>query len=174
MQVIYVDVLLFFNFCVNYFLLRGTAFLTHTPCRIPRCLLSALLGSFSALVILLPPLPLAVNLLIRLGTAAGMNGVLCFGLSRRTMLRQTIWFFCCSMLFAGFLMFLQQSTNSRRIFWAINAFTCSFLFRFAFSARYWHMEFYDSGMLSGCDADIPMFPIGSIFASAQKLGYKQG
>lgn len=53
MQVIYVDVLLFFNFCVNYFLLRGTAFLTHTPCRIPRCLLSALLGSFSALVILL-------------------------------------------------------------------------------------------------------------------------
>lgn len=113
MQVIYVDVLLFFNFCVNYFLLRGTAFLTHTPCRIPRCLLSALLGSFSALVILLPPLPLAVNLLIRLGTAAGMNGVLCFGLSRRTMLRQTIWFFCCSMLFAGFLMFLQQSTNSR-------------------------------------------------------------
>ena len=116
MQVIYVDVLLFFNFCVNYFLLRGTAFLTHTPCRIPRCLLSALLGSFSALVILLPPLPLAVNLLIRLGTAAGMNGVLCFGLSRRTMLRQTIWFFCCSMLFAGFLMFLQQSTNSRRIF----------------------------------------------------------
>ena len=74
MQVIYVDVLLFFNFCVNYFLLRGTAFLTHTPCRIPRCLLSALLGSFSALIILLPPLPLAVNLLIRLGTAAGMNG----------------------------------------------------------------------------------------------------
>ena len=116
MQVIYVDVLLFFNFCVNYFLLRGTAFLTHTPCRIPRCLLSALLGSFSALVILLPPLPLAVNLLIRLGTAAGMNGLLCFGLSRRTMLRQTIWFFCCSMLFAGFLMFLQQSTNSHRIF----------------------------------------------------------
>ena len=46
MQVIYVDVLLFFNFCVNYFLLRGTAFLTHTPCRIPRCLPSALLGSF--------------------------------------------------------------------------------------------------------------------------------
>ena len=45
-----------------------------------------------------------------------MNGLLCFGLSRRTMLRQTIWFFCCSMLFAGFLMFLQQSTNSRRIF----------------------------------------------------------
>ena len=116
MQVIYVDVLLFFNFCVNYFLLRGTAFLTHTPCRIPRCLLSALLGSFSALVILLPPLPLTVNLLIRLGTAAGMNGLLCFGLSRRTMLRQTIWFFCCSMLFAGFLMFLQQNTNSRRIF----------------------------------------------------------
>ena len=87
MQVIYVDVLLFFNFCVNYFLLRGTAFLTHTPCRIPRCLLSALLGSFSALVILLPPLPLAVNLLIRLGTAAGMNELLCFELSRRTMLR---------------------------------------------------------------------------------------
>ena len=127
MQTIYIDVLLFFNFCVNYFLLRGTAFLTHTPCRIPRCLLSALLGSFSALVILLPPLPLAVNLLIRLGTAAGMNGVLCFGLSRRTMLRQTIWFFCCSMLFAGFLMFLQQSTNSRRIFLGNQCFTCSFL-----------------------------------------------
>ena len=30
MQVIYVDVLLFFNFCVNYFLLRGTAF-PRTP-----------------------------------------------------------------------------------------------------------------------------------------------
>lgn len=174
MQVIYVDVLLFFNFCVNYFLLRGTAFLTHTPCRIPRCLLSALLGSFSALVILLPPLPLAVNLLIRLGTAAGMNGLLCFGLSRRTMLRQTIWFFCCSMLFAGFLMVLQQSTNSHRIFWAINAFTCSCPFQCAFSARCWHMGFCGSGTLFECDADTPMFPIGSIFASAQKLAYKRG
>ena len=146
MQVIYVDVLLFFNFCVNYFLLRGTAFLTHTPCRIPRCLLSALLGSFSALVILLPPLPLAVNLLIRLGTAAGMNGVLCFGLSRRTMLRQTIWFFCCSMLFAGFLMFLQQSTNSRRIFLGNQCFylqlslpVCIFCTLLAYGVlRLWH------------------------------------
>ena len=146
MQVIYVDVLLFFNFCVNYFLLRGTAFLTHTPCRIPRCLLSALLGSFSALVILLPPLPLAVNLLIRLGTAAGMNGLLCFGLSRRTMLRQTIWFFCCSMLFAGFLMFLQQSTNSRRIFLGNQCFylqlslpVCIFCTLLAYGVlRLWH------------------------------------
>ena len=146
MQVIYVDVLLFFNFCVNYFLLRGTAFLTHTPCRIPRCLLSALLGSFSALVILLPPLPLAVNLLIRLGTAAGMNGLLCFGLSRQTMLRQTIWFFCCSMLFAGFLMFLQQSTNSRRIFLGNQCFylqlslpVCIFCTLLAYGVlRLWH------------------------------------
>lgn len=146
MQVIYVDVLLFFNFCVNYFLLRGTAFLTHTPCRIPRCLLSALLGSFSALVILLPPLPLAVNLLIRLGTAAGMNGLLCFGLSRQTMLRQTIWFFCCSMLFAGFLMFLQQSTNSRRIFLGNQCFylqlslpVCIFCTLLAYGIlRFWH------------------------------------
>ncbi len=146
MQVIYVDVLLFFNFCVNYFLLRGTAFLTHTPCRIPRCLLSALLGSFSTLVILLPPLPLAVNLLIRLGTAAGMNGLLCFGLSRRTMLRQTIWFFCCSMLFAGFLMFLQQSTNSRRIFLGNQCFylqlslpVCIFCTLLAYGVlRLWH------------------------------------
>ncbi|MGN1224258.1 MAG: sigma-E processing peptidase SpoIIGA, partial [Ruminococcus sp.] len=49
MQTIYLDVLLFFNFCVNYFLLRGTACLTHTPCRIPRCLVSALLGSLFSL-----------------------------------------------------------------------------------------------------------------------------
>lgn len=115
MQTIYLDVLLFFNFCVNYFLLRGTACLTHTPCRIPRCLVSALLGSLFSLAILLPPLPWYTTLLSRIGAAACMNGILCIGCSKRTFLRQTLWFFCFSMLFAGFLMAVQQCTDSQRI-----------------------------------------------------------
>lgn len=115
MQTIYLDVLLFFNFCVNYFLLRGAACLTHTPCGMPRCILGALLGSIFSLAILLPPLPWCGNLLLRLGAVCCMTGILCFRKPWRSFLRLTVWLLCLSLLFAGFLMAVQQITGSSRI-----------------------------------------------------------
>ncbi len=63
---VYIDVLLIFNLYVNYILLRMTARMTHSRLRTGRCLLAAAFGSFTALMILLPPLPLLLNLLCKL------------------------------------------------------------------------------------------------------------
>jgi stage II sporulation protein GA (sporulation sigma-E factor processing peptidase) len=147
MQTIYLDVLLFFNFCINYFLLRGTAYLTHIPCSLCRCLCSALLGSLFSLAIFLPPLPWYLSLLIRLGAAVCMNGLLCFRMPVRSFLRQTLWFFCLSLLLAGFLLAVQQLTNSRYLLTSNHCFyfslslpICILCTLFAYGClRLWHM-----------------------------------
>lgn len=55
-QVVYVDVLLFVNLFVNYFLLRAAGVLAREPVRRVRILLGSALGSLCSLIIFLPPL----------------------------------------------------------------------------------------------------------------------
>ena len=55
-EVVYVDVLLFVNLFVNYFLLRAAALLSREHAGRGRIVLGAVLGSTYALVIFLPPL----------------------------------------------------------------------------------------------------------------------
>lgn len=55
-EVVYVDVLLFVNLFVNYFLLRAAALLSREKSRRWRVLLGAALGSTYSLIIFLPPL----------------------------------------------------------------------------------------------------------------------
>lgn len=55
-EVVYVDVLLFVNLFVNYFLLRAAALLARESSRRWRLILGAALGSTYSLIIFLPPL----------------------------------------------------------------------------------------------------------------------
>lgn len=62
MQVIYIDVLLIFNLYMNYLLLNFTTRITHQRLIFWRALLSAMLGSLSALIIILPELPVGISI----------------------------------------------------------------------------------------------------------------
>ncbi len=66
MTYIYLDVLIITNVYVNYFLLKGTARISHTALTVKRCIIASVLGTLSALMILLPELGLALNLLVKL------------------------------------------------------------------------------------------------------------
>lgn len=57
LQVVYLDVLLLFNFYMNYLLIRLTARITHRKSGFLRTVLGAGLGSLSTLVFLLPEQP---------------------------------------------------------------------------------------------------------------------
>ena len=101
MQTIYADVLIVLNVYVNFFLLRITSRLTHSPLRGWRCILAAFYGSLYSLMILLPQLPEIVNFLIK--SAAAVTIVICaFGIqSRRRLLINTGTFFAVNFLLAG-------------------------------------------------------------------------
>lgn len=103
MQTIYLDVLLVQSLYVNYFLLRATARLTHTPLHLGRCLAAACGSSLFSLLILLPPLPMALQIFCKLAAAA-VTVTLAFGWKRAGWLRQFGCFFCCSFLLAGLLL----------------------------------------------------------------------
>lgn len=66
MQTIYIDVLIILNIYVNYFLIRMTARLTHSPVSFKRCVISAVYGSLYSLLILAPQLNTYLNIIIKL------------------------------------------------------------------------------------------------------------
>ena len=69
MQTIYIDVLIVLNIYVNFFLLRITAGITHSPLRTWRCTAASVYGSLFSLTILLPFLGNTVSLIIKLAVA---------------------------------------------------------------------------------------------------------
>ena len=97
---VYLDVLLLSNLWADYALLLASACLTHTPMNRLRGLLGAALGAVSSLTVLLPPLPLPVCGLLRLGTAAAVC-LTAFG--RQRLLRHTGVFLVVSLFFCGVL-----------------------------------------------------------------------
>ena len=97
---VYLDVLLLSNLWVDYALLLASARLTHTPLNRRRGLLGAAAGALCSLTVLLPPLPLPVCALLRLGTAF-LVCLTAFGRSR--LLRQTAVFLGVSLFFCGML-----------------------------------------------------------------------
>ena len=114
---IYIDILLITNIYTNFFLLKTTARLTHTPMRNSKCILAALAGSLFSLVILLPQLNSALLLLIRILTAAVM---IIIGFSGKTF-RETyhigLIFFFVSFIFAGIEYGITILSNSRNMIW---------------------------------------------------------
>ena len=101
METIYIDVLIVLNIYVNYFLLRITAGLTHSPLRTGRCIWGAVFGSLFSLTILLPELGTVIPLLIKLGAAVSIVAI-SFGIrSRKRLFINTAAFFAANFVLAG-------------------------------------------------------------------------
>lgn len=102
-KTIYLDVLLVQSLYVNYFLLRAAAKITHSRLQLMRCFLTAAASSLFSLLILLPPLPVLLQLFCKL-LAAAATVTMAFGIHRESWLRQFGCFFVCNFLLAGLLL----------------------------------------------------------------------
>lgn len=116
MHVIYVDVLLVCSLLVDYLLLRLTARLTHSRLSFARALVAAVFGSFSSLLVLLPPMPAALSILCNLVTAV----LLCLAAFGCRDVRRLFWHCLCflgmSCMLAGMLLAL--SLAGARVYFA--------------------------------------------------------
>ena len=101
METIYVDVLIVLNIYVNFFLLRITAGITHSPLRTGRCAAASVYGSLFSLTILLPELGTLLSLIIKLAAAISIIA-LAFGYHGKTRLfLNTAAFFTANFVLAG-------------------------------------------------------------------------
>lgn len=115
---IYIDILIITNIYANFFLLKTTARLIHTPLRNGKCILGAMAGSIFSLIILLPPINSVLLLLIRILSAAFMI-IVTFGggKSSRELLRTgTVFFFVC-FIFAGIEYGLAVLSGGKNMLW---------------------------------------------------------
>lgn len=69
-MVVYADVLVILNLYINFLLIKSTALITRRDISAKRCVASALIGAFGALVILLPELPFWITMLVKLALGA--------------------------------------------------------------------------------------------------------
>ena len=115
---IYVDILIITNIYANFFLLKTTARLIHTPLRNGKCILGAIAGSLFSLIILLPPINSVLLLLIRILSAAFMITV-AFGGGRssRELFRIGIVFFFVCFIFAGIEYGLAVLSGGKNMLW---------------------------------------------------------
>ncbi len=106
MKTIYLDVLIVLNIYVNFFLLKATAKFTHTPLKIPRCIISSVIGSFFSLTILLPSGGFLLSLLIKLAAAFIITAIT-FGIKdKKRFLRLLFYFYIINFVFAGAIMLM--------------------------------------------------------------------
>jgi len=100
-ETIYIDVLIVLNIYVNYFLLRITAGLTHSPLRTGRCISGAVWGSLFSLTILLPDMGALLPLLIKLAAAVSIV-IISFGIrGKKRLFLNTSAFFAANFVLAG-------------------------------------------------------------------------
>lgn len=104
MKTIYIDVLIILNIYVNFFLLKATARLTHTPLKASRCVVSSVIGSLFSLTIFLPDINFLIPLGIKL-VAAVIITAMAFGIkdSRHT-LKLVFFFYLVNFIFGGIIM----------------------------------------------------------------------
>ena len=113
--VIYIDVLIFVNIIVNYFLLRITAFFTGVSKRRGRTALAACVGSLFSLVVLLPDISIVFSLLIKIAGALVMSAA-AFGIkSARHILKNTAYLFVASALLAGAVIAASEWSGSNAL-----------------------------------------------------------
>lgn len=111
---IYADILIITNIYSNFFLLKAVSKLTHNTVKNGKCVLSAVVGSFFSLVILLPELNTVALLMIRILSAAAMVIVAFSGRTLRELYKIGLIFFFISFLFAGteYAFSILDSTNN--------------------------------------------------------------
>ena len=114
---IYVDVLIIINIYANFFLLKTTARLTHSPVKNGRCIAAAVLGSLFSLIILLPRMGALLLLAIRLLSAALMI-VVTFGKKPYEPLfeKGLVFLFVC-FIFAGVEYGLSVLSDGQNMIW---------------------------------------------------------
>lgn len=101
MQTIYLDVLIVLNIYVNFFLLRITAGVTHSPLKNSRCAAAAAYGSLFSLTIIAPELGGVMSALIRIFAAVTIV-IAAFGYhGRRRLAVLTGAFFGTNFVLAG-------------------------------------------------------------------------
>ncbi|MDD6278546.1 MAG: sigma-E processing peptidase SpoIIGA [Oscillospiraceae bacterium] len=101
MQTIYIDVLIVLNLYVNFFLLKATAKITHSPLGIRRCLAASAAGSLFSLMILAPELGIILGTAVKLGAALIITAI-AFGLkNRKRIIPNLIVFFAANYVLAG-------------------------------------------------------------------------
>ncbi|MCL2754924.1 MAG: sigma-E processing peptidase SpoIIGA [Oscillospiraceae bacterium] len=107
-NVIYIDLLVMINLYITFFLIEATGAFLHRKLKTRRLVLGSLAGGLSSLIVLLPPLPLAVNAAIRI--AAGVAIVLiAFGYRRKegyVLLKNLLFFTIINIVFAGVTLML--------------------------------------------------------------------
>lgn len=104
MKTIYIDVLIVLNIYVNFFLLKATARLTHTPLKTARCIFASAAGSLFSLTIFLPLKGFILPLVLKLA-AAVVIVLLTFGISTvRQTVKNVFYFYLVNFLFGGIIM----------------------------------------------------------------------
>lgn len=115
LQCIYVDVLIILNWYINYFILLATAKITHTAFKYKRLILSALLGAFSSLLIILPTMNYITNVIIKFILSVVLI-LIAFGKrSIADTLKMSLYFCVIGFIFAGMIMALKNTLNSNII-----------------------------------------------------------
>jgi sigma-E processing peptidase SpoIIGA len=103
MQTIYVDVLIVLNIYVNFFLLRITSGVTHSPLKNGRCIAASAYGSIFSLLILAPELNSVFVTAIKLAAAVTIV-MLAFGIhGKKRLLKNTAAFFVSNIVLAGMI-----------------------------------------------------------------------
>jgi len=102
-NIVYIDTLFIINLYVNFFLIKACGALLHRKVSTLRCVLGAAAGGISSLVILLPSLPMLVNMPIKLGIGAVLV-LIVFG--RERFIKNAVVFLVINVVFAGVMLIL--------------------------------------------------------------------
>lgn len=117
MNVIYIDVLIILNLYVTYFLIKAMCAFLHKKIKNIRVLSGSLFGAVSSLVILLPELPLLINILIKI-TLGLIIVLICFGYGEiKGYLRHSLIFIIMNLLFAGMMMVIWLFSSPLSMFY---------------------------------------------------------
>ncbi|MBQ8297010.1 MAG: sigma-E processing peptidase SpoIIGA [Ruminococcus sp.] len=101
MQTIYIDVLIVLNIYVNFFLIRTSSKITHTPVKFSRCIIASSYGSIYSLLILVPYMNSLVNFAVKLAAAVTIV-MIAFGIRSAARLAiNSIVFLAVNFVFAG-------------------------------------------------------------------------
>lgn len=152
MTVVYIDMLIAFNWLVDFLLLQTCARLLHLPNRRWRLVVGALFGGFCACVILLPPLPWYFSFAVKLVIACVMVLISFPWLGLTAYFRQTGLLFFLSALFAGIALAFENwlslhgvLVSNGVVYYAVPPLWLAFLFSISYGAIWLYEKLFRSG-----------------------------
>lgn len=106
MRTVYVDVLIVVNFMIDLMLILCVKRFLHIKARLWRIILSAVLGGLLSLTALLPPIPIVLNILLDI-TSAALLVFTAFGKTDfKSFIKRTAVLFSISFFFCGIMVFI--------------------------------------------------------------------